>query len=175
MIIRRATTADADAIRAVHSAAFAGHNPPGMAAVPEARLVDELRQDGDLIPELSLVAEKDGAVVGHACCSPAVLGDEKTVAVGFGPLGVLPAHQRSGAGSALVHATLGAADALGYGVVVLLGDPAYYSRFGFTRADELGITPPVAEWAPHFQARTLAAYRAESRGAFRYAPAFERL
>lgn len=121
------------------------------------------------------VAELDGEVVGHACASPARLVDDPDSAVGFGPLGVLPAHQRAGVGSALVHATVGAANALGYGLIVLLGSPAYYRRFGFVPASGLGITPPVAEWTPHFQARPLAAHTADSRGAFRYAPAFDRL
>ncbi|HWD04022.1 MAG TPA: N-acetyltransferase [Amycolatopsis sp.] len=172
MLIRQAHSRDDDAVRAIHTAAFA---KPGLSVVPEAVLVDNLRADGDLLPALSLVAELDGEVVGHACASPARLVDDPDSAVGFGPLGVLPAHQRAGVGSALVHATVGAANALGYGLIVLLGSPAYYRRFGFVPASGLGITPPVAEWTPHFQARPLAAHTADSRGAFRYAPAFDRL
>ncbi|MEW2501541.1 GNAT family N-acetyltransferase [Amycolatopsis sp. CA-161197] len=172
MLIRRAVRADETAIRAVHTAAFA---QPGLTTVPEALLVDGLRADGDLIPELSLVAERDGQVVGHVCSSPAKLGQDHRSAVGLGPLGVLPEFHRGGVGSALVHTTLGAADALGFGLVVLLGDPGYYGRFGFVLAEQLGITPPVPEWARHFQARALTAHQPENRGAFSYAPAFERL
>ena len=124
---------------------------------------------------MSRIAEHNGEVAGHACSSPALLGDDPKSALGFGPLGVLPEVQRRGAGSALVHATLAAADALGFALVVLLGDPGYYRRFEFVPAERLGITPPVPEWAQHFQARTLTAYKPENRGAFRYAPAFERL
>ncbi|WP_181773012.1 GNAT family N-acetyltransferase [Amycolatopsis pittospori] len=171
MLLRQETPADREAIHAVHLAAFAKRSVP----VVEAKLVDELRADGDLLGALSIVAERDGEVVGHVCCSPARLGSDDKATVGLGPLGVLPEYHASGIGSALVHAVLGAADALGYGAVVLLGDPNYYSRFGFVLAGPLGITPPVAEWAPHFQVRTLAAYSDDLRGEFRYSPAFDRL
>jgi putative acetyltransferase len=74
-----------------------------------------------------------------------------------------------------MHAVLGAADALDEPLVALLGHPDYYPRFGFRPAGELGITPPVADWAPYFQARTLSAYQPDLRGAFRYARPFEEL
>jgi putative acetyltransferase len=138
----------------------------------EADLVDALRADGEAyINALSLVAEgPEGQVVGHVMCTRARIGEAS--ALGLGPLSVAPDAQRSGVGSALVHAVLGAADALDEPVVVLLGDPAYYSRFGFVLASELNIEPPVAAWAPHFQVRTLAAWDAR-KGPFRYAAAFD--
>lgn len=170
MLLRREIPADRSAVHAIHLAAFAKLSDP----VVEAKLVDELREDGDLIAALSIVAERDGEIAGHVCCSPGRIGADGKSAVGLGPLGVLPAYHASGIGSALVHAVLGAADALGYGAVVLLGDPRYYSRFGFVLAETLGITP-VAEWAPHFQVRTLAAYDPAFQGEFRYSPAFDRL
>jgi putative acetyltransferase len=166
MLIRRETPADHDAVRAVHLAAFK--------TSMEADLLGELRAEGDVIAALSLVAELDGQVVGHLCCSPARLGEDSAAAVGLGPVAVLPTHHRAGVGSAMVHAVVAAADALGYGVVVLLGDPKYYSRFGFALASGFAITPPDPDWAQHFQVRTLAAYTSDLRGAFRYAPAFER-
>lgn len=88
---------------------------------------------------------------------------------------MLTAYQRAGVGSALVHAFNAAADALDYGVAVLLGDPKYYSRFGFVLGLAHGIVPPQAERAQHFQVRTLAGYKSDMRGDFRYVPAFERL
>ncbi|WP_206790171.1 GNAT family N-acetyltransferase [Amycolatopsis sp. MtRt-6] len=172
MLIRRETPADQAAIHAVHSEAF--RREPGGTPI-EAPLVDDLRAEGDLINALSLVAVHDGAVVGHVCCSRARLGDHAETAVGLGPLGVLPAHQTSGVGSALMHAVVGAADALGYGLVVLLGEPAYYSRFGFVEAATLSIVSPDASWGKYFQARTLAAYEPTQSGAFTYAPALARL
>jgi putative acetyltransferase len=74
-----------------------------------------------------------------------------------------------------MHATLAAADALGEPAVVLLGHPTYYPRFGFGPAVDLGITPPQ-DWGPQFfMLRRLHAWGDGLRGAFRYAPAFERL
>ncbi|MFC7527408.1 GNAT family N-acetyltransferase [Actinoplanes sp. GCM10030250] len=165
MIVQRESAGQAAEIHAVTLAAF------GQAA--EADLVDELRADDGWIPALSLVAIVDGAVAGHVACTRSDLGG--TPSLGLGPLSVHPDHQGRGVGKALVHTALGAADALGEPLVVLLGDPAYYSRFGFRLAAEFGITPPVAEWAPHFQVRTLSAYRPELRGAFTYADPFNRM
>jgi putative acetyltransferase len=164
VIVRRERPQDAAAIRTLTRAAFGRE--------PEADLVDALRADSEAyINALSLVAEgADGQVVGHVICSRARIGEAP--ALGLGPLSVAPDAQGRGVGSALVHAVLGAADAMDEPVVVLLGDPRYYARFGFVLASEHAIEPPVAEWAPHFQARTLAAYDGR-QGAFRYAPAFD--
>ncbi|MFT7840059.1 N-acetyltransferase [Saccharothrix sp. BKS2] len=167
MLIRRETPADVEAIRAVTGAAFAA-NPGG-----EARLVDELRADTGWIPALSLVAEADGEVVGHVVCTRASV--DGAPALGLGPLSVLPARQRTGVGKALVHTALGVADGLGEPLIVLLGDPTYYSRFGFRPASTLGITPPIPEWAPHFQARPLSSYHPALRGTFHYAHPFTTL
>ncbi|ONI83325.1 GNAT family N-acetyltransferase [Saccharothrix sp. ALI-22-I] len=167
MLIRRETPADVEAIHKVTEAAFAAR-PGG-----EAWLVGELRADAGWIPALSLVAEVDGEVVGHVVCTRGTV--DGAPALGLGPLSVLPAKQRTGVGKALMHTVLGAADALGEPLVVLLGDPAYYSRFGFRLASEYGITPPVADWAPYFQVRTLTAYTPALTGPFRYAAPFDRL
>ncbi|HTR95535.1 MAG TPA: hypothetical protein VMI73_27700 [Trebonia sp.] len=72
-----------------------------------------------------------------------------------------------------MHAVLGAADALGEPLVVLLGSTEYYPRFGFRPAREYGITPQRPEWEPHFQVRTLAAYDPSLRGAFAYPEPFD--
>ncbi|MBW4716568.1 GNAT family N-acetyltransferase [Saccharothrix obliqua] len=167
MLIRRETPDDVAAITAVTDAAFAAR-PGG-----EAWLVTELRADAGWLPALSLVAEAPtGEIVGHVVCTRATVAGEP--ALGLGPLGVHPDHQRRGVGSALVHAVLGAADALNEPLVALLGEPAYYGRFGFRPAETLAVTPPVAEWGPYFQVRTLHSYRGQ-RGPFRYAEPFERL
>ncbi|MBB5805476.1 putative acetyltransferase [Saccharothrix ecbatanensis] len=167
MLIRRETPADVEAIHAVTEAAFAAR-PGG-----EAWLVGALRADVGWIPALSLVAEVDGAVVGHVVCTRASVGG--SAALGLGPLSVLPSHQRIGVGTALMHAVLGAADALDEPLVVLLGDPAYYSRFSFRLASDLGITPSAEEWGPYFQARTLNTYTPALTGPFTYAEPFSRL
>jgi putative acetyltransferase len=164
VIVRREQAADHEAVAAVTRLAF--DRPV------EARLTAELRDDPAFLPELSLVIERGGHVVGHVICTSATIGDVR--ALGLGPLAVAPRHQEQGAGSALMHAVLGAADALGEPAVVLLGDPAFYARFGFVPAAGHGVEPPVAEWAPHFQIRTLTAWRPEIGGAFAYAAPFAR-
>jgi putative acetyltransferase len=172
VLIRRETAGDADVIRAVTSAAFARDEAPG--EVPaEATLVDELRDSPAWIPELSLVAiAPEGEVVGHVLCTRGHVGRDP--ALGLGPLSVRPERQRCGVGSALVHAVLGAADALGEPLVALLGDPGYYSRFGFRLSGEYAITPPRAEWQPHFQVRVLSGYQSGLRGMFSYPEPFDR-
>ena len=166
------------AIRAVTAAAFSGveHSAPPVEpdGVPgEATLVGWLRDDAGWVPELSLVAEVDGEVVGHVVCTRGSFAGGS--ALGLGPLSVSPDQQRSGVGSALMHAVLGAADAMGEPLVVLLGSPDYYGRFGFAPASTLGIEAPDPAWGDYFQARPLAAYDSSARGAFRYAAPFDRL
>jgi putative acetyltransferase len=140
----------------------------------EVPLVDWLRDCPAWIPELSLVAaDADGTVVGHVVCTRATIGSAR--ALGLGPLSVRPDRQRQGVGSALMHAVLGAADALGEPLVVLLGSTEYYQRFGFRLASEYGIMPKQPQWAPHFQVRTLTSYDQGLRGPFEYAEPFDRL
>jgi putative acetyltransferase len=169
VLIRRETARDADVIRAITAAAFAR---PGLAP-PEARLVDELRAGPAWLPALSLVATAaDGEVIGHVLCTRAHVATAPVL--GLGPLSVRPDRQRRGVGSALVHTILGAADALGEPLVALLGDPAYYGRFGFRPSTEYQIRPPRPEWRPHFQVRTLTGYQPALRGTFAYPEPFDR-
>jgi putative acetyltransferase len=167
MLIRRERPEDVSAIRTVTTRAFDGMP---YSSGSEPRLVDALRSDCSWIPALSLVAEVESAVVGHVVCTRATVSGRPSL--GLGPLSVDPAWQRLGVGSALMHAVLGAADALDEPVVVLLGDPGYYHRFGFKLASEYRIDPPVPQWATHFQARTLWTYRTDLRGPFEYAAPF---
>jgi len=95
--------------------------------------------------------------------------------LGLGPLSVQPDHQRTGVGTALVHSVLGAAEALNEPLVALLGDPAYYGRFGFRPSTQVGISAPQPSWGDLFQVRTLASYDAGLTGVFRYSEAFDRL
>jgi putative acetyltransferase len=191
VLIRRERAGDVDAVRDVHLAAFAAvrdrdepvtaEDEAGPPPDPvEARLVDELRADpAAWLPALSLVAEDaEGEVVGHVVCTRGTLTgpDGAVPALGLGPLGVRPEHQKQGVGLALMHAVLGAADALGEPLVALLGEPAYYARFGFVTATDAGVEPPVEAWGRYFQVRMLTTYdAARHRGAFAYAPAFDGL
>ncbi len=173
MLIRRERSGDADYVRAVHTRAFAPvykDRPP-----PEPGLLDELRNDSAWIDQLSMVALLDGGIIGHVCCTRAHLLPERQPVLGLGPIGVLPEHQGAGVGSALMHAAIGAADALDEPLIVLLGSPGYYRRFGFVPAVELGITPPVPDWEPSFLARTLTTYDSSLTGEFQYAEPFRDL
>jgi putative acetyltransferase len=105
----------------------------------EADLVDALRQGDGLT--VSLVAEADGAIVGHVAFSPVIIRAGDTVAEGLGlaPLSVMPDRQRHGIGAALVRAGLEACRSRGHRIVVLVGEPAYYQRFGFSTASDFGL------------------------------------
>ena len=166
VFLRRELPGDQDGVFALHAAAFAR---PGEAIPQEAVLVQALRAAGDIVPELSIVAEQDGEIVGHVVCSRATVDGQRSL--GLGPLGVHPDRQRRGVGQALMHAVLAAADALGAPAVFLLGDPAYCQRFGFDLALRAGVQPPQAEWREHFQVRRLTTWTDSIRGTFRYAPA----
>ena len=179
------------AIHALHAAAFAP-------STVEAPLLDALRADGDLLPALSFTAVADGdlhptrpatavadgdlhptrpatavadgTVVGHVAISRAWVGDTEVLALG--PIGVLPAHQGAGVGSALMHAALAAAAETAYPLVALLGHADYYPRFGFEEAAPLGLACPYPAPSENWLAFRLPAYDPAVRGAFRYAPAF---
>ena len=174
MIAREQQPDDYEAIRHVYAEAFRRprFRPPltGGSVPPEVDLFEALWEAGDIIPELSFTALTDGGVVGHVTASRATVATDAVVAVG--PIGVLPDHQGTGIGSALMDAVLTAADAADVPLIVLLGAPQYYSRFGFRPAKELGVTPPEPEWGDAFQARPLTSYRESLAGRFRYAPAF---
>ncbi len=178
MHVRREKPADHDDVRALHRAAFsrrAGDRPD---EVVEARLTDELRADVGFLPHLSLVAVREDAVtgptvVGHVLATRGWLEPLGIPALGLGPLGVLPAEQGRGVGTVLVHSLLAVAEAVEERVVALLGAPAYYQRFDFRPAAELGITAPDPAWGAHFQARHLTGPPAGGR--FRYASPFDRI
>jgi len=171
VLVRREETGDIAAIRAVTAAAFAR---PGEAVPAEAPLVDRLRASPAWIPALSLVALGPGdVVIGHVVCSRGTVASAPALALG--PLSVRPDWWRQGAGKALMHTVLGAADALGEPLAALLGSAKYYPQFGFRPAREYGITPRHPGWEPHFQVRTLTAYDPAVRGEFAYPEAFDGL
>lgn len=173
-IVREQHAADFEAIKHVYAEAFRqpDFRPPQQpgSVAPEVGLFEALWEAGDVLAELSFTALTGEEVVGHATASKATVAADPVVAVG--PIGVLPDHQRTGIGSALMEALLAAADAAAVPMVVLLGAPGYYSRFGFRPARGLGVISPEPEWGDAFQARPLSAYTESLAGPFRYAPAF---
>jgi putative acetyltransferase len=156
--VREERPGDAPAIRLVHEAAF-----PTLA---EAALVAALRAAGRLA--VSLVALEADAVVGHVACSPlAVPGG-----LGLAPLGVVPARQRRGIGAELVRAGPDAGRAGGAAFAVVLGEPAYYARFGFAPASRWGLLDECGG-GDAFQALPLVPEGVPAGvGLVRYAPEF---
>ena len=119
------------------------------------------------IPELELVAVVGDVVVGHVMAGRGDIGGQEAVAIA--PLAVAPSHQGAGIGSALMTEVLRRAEAAGLPLIVLLGDPGYYGRFGFEPSGPLGIIyRPVGEGDPHFLVRRLAGYDSSYRGDFTY-------
>lgn len=167
--IRRERAEDVAVARSVEWAAF---DQPGGAPEPpvEVTLLDALRDSDAWIPELSLVSERDGELVGHVVCTRAHVGGRPVVALG--PIGVRPEHQGSGLGGSLVHAVVAAADALGEPLIGLLGSPDFYGRFGFRPARAVGVGAPDPAWGDHFQVRLLTAYSDDLSGPFEYAAPF---
>ena len=168
MTIRRATDDDWPAILEVHGRAFVGD-----ADVP--RLAQELRSSDVYEPGLSFVAVSDGAVVGHVMNTWSGLEGSTVRLLQLSPLGVLPDRQRQGFGSALVRASLAAVRSLGEPLLLVEGNPAYYGRLGFVRADELGLLPPpeaLYDWA--FQVAVLDERAALPQGRVVYPEPFRR-
>ena len=139
MILRPEREGDIDAIRTLTETAFrtAPH-----ADGTEHLIIDRLRAAGALT--LSLVAEADGTIVGHVAFSPVSLSDGSRGWYGLGPISVDPARQGEGIGGKLIREGLERLKALGATGCVLLGDPAYYSRFGFAPDAKLTLdgVPP---------------------------------
>ena len=127
--IRMERAGDAAAIHAVHASCF----PTDV----EARLVDALRAAGRLTA--SFVAEVGGQIVGHIAFSP-VSAASGAVGVGLAPVAVLEPHQRQGIAADLIRTGLRACQEAGFRWAVVLGDPAYYARFGFRPADSFGLS-----------------------------------
>ena len=125
IIIRQETTADAAAINVVNISAFEGE--------AEAKLVSALRQSKSFIPELSLVADIDGRVVGHILLSRIHLKySEKEVAMlALAPMAVVPSQSHRGIGSMLVRAAIAKATSMGERAIIVVGHPPFYAKFDF--------------------------------------------
>ena len=167
--IRAETLEDRAAVREVNEAAF--RRPD------EAALVDALRGAG--APLVSLVAVKNGSVAGHVLFSPISIEPEPRggfSASGLAPLAVLPHHQRRGIGSRLVRKGISAGRRSGYDTVFVLGDPAYYRRFGFAPAAARGLRCEFSALDKAFMVAELRPGALDGvRGLVRYFPEFGKL
>ncbi|MRS11881.1 MAG: N-acetyltransferase [Actinobacteria bacterium] len=142
MIIRPTTADEADALAAVHRAAFGSDL--------EADLARDLIRDSAYVPALSFAAEEDGVLLGHVLFTRAWLNRDDGLPgfplLNLAPLAVLPERQREGIGSTLVEAAIALARESGEVGMLVFGDPKLYGRFGFVPAATCGIrTPHPAE------------------------------
>jgi putative acetyltransferase len=161
--IRPERPSDYDAIRTLDLAAFAP-------STLEAHITDALRHDHDHVPDLCLV---DDELRGHVTISHAHVEAHPVLALG--PIAVDPHHQHQGIGSALMREAIERASRTEYPLIALLGHPAYYPRFGFRSAEATFAITTHYEAPPEaWMALALPAYAPHIRGAFRYAPAFDR-
>jgi putative acetyltransferase len=138
----------------------------------EADLVDEIRASDRFVPELSLVATVEEAIIGHVLLSYVEIEPGAHPVLQLGPLAVLPSHQRRGIGSALMNEAVRVSDVRGEPLILLEGNPRFYERFGFRRSDESGIEAPVGVDQQYFMVRPLRAYEPALRGRAVYSEAF---
>ena len=160
--IRPERPGDAASIRALTQAAF--RDMP-FSDGDEADLVDRLRTSGDLA--LSLVAEDADRIVGHVALSPVTISDGSMHWFGLGPVSVWPELHGQRIGSALMKRAIADIREMGAKGIVLLGDPAYYARFGFEHDPQLAYPGPPPEY---FQRLVLEGE--PPSGTVSYSPAF---
>ncbi|MCC5860079.1 MAG: N-acetyltransferase [Ectothiorhodospiraceae bacterium] len=141
--IRREKPSDVMAIESLIGSAFRNARHAGRT---EQLIVRALRNDGQL--SISLVAEENGAIVGHVAVSPVSISDDTDGWYGLGPIAVAPACQGRGIGGQLTLQALAQLHTMGAAGCVVLGDPDYYGRFGF-RAEPTLVLPDVP--AEYFQ------------------------
>ena len=167
MRIRKETAADYEAIYFVVKSAFehAEH-----ADGNEQDLVVALRKGEAYIPELSLVAEADGRIVGHIMFTKATVDGSPVLALA--PLSVLPEYQRKGIGKALIQEGHKIAKELGYTHSVVLGSEQYYPKTGYSPAENFGINPPFDVPSENFMVCVLDETGAEVCGTIKYALEF---
>ena len=163
IVVRREEAADVTAIHELNVVAFEGRDE-------EADLVDALRDAGDLV--LSLVAVDDDQLIGHVAFSRIAIETESGPegGVALAPVGVLPLRQGAGIGHRLIEAGLEELRQMGESVVVVVGDPRYYTRFGFST--ELGETYPCVYSGSSYMALHLDDHQRVAAGAVRFPDAF---
>ncbi len=165
MNIRGETASDYPAIAQVNRLAFGRDN--------EAQLVARLRQSEQFVPQLSLVAELDTGLVGHILfTSVELVGEQRLSVLALAPVAVRPEFQGQGVGSALVRAGLAVAEARAEALVIVLGHPQFYARFGFEPSVRYGIQSPFPVPEAVFRVKPLSGYQPWYQGRVSYPAAF---
>jgi putative acetyltransferase len=165
MNIRCETLQDYPSIAQVNILAFGQEN--------EAKLVESIRASDYYIPELALVAEVQDVIVGHILFSYIdLLGAETFKVLGLAPLAVIPQFQNQGIGTQLVKTGLEIAIMKEAALVVVLGHPQLYSRFGFRPSIDYQIEPPFPVPTDVFMVKTLPKYQQKYQGKIIYPAAF---
>ena len=165
--IRQATTADTAIIRDVTRRAFAtAEHSDGT----EADLFTALQTSQVYIPELSLVAESDGTIIGHIHLTQA--NPPAHTPLALAPRSVLPRHQKQGIGQTLIRESHQLAAAMGYPYSIVLGSETYYPRAGYLPVEHFGISAPAGIPSRNLMACPLTGTAPILRGAIRYAPEF---
>ena len=167
MLIRQENNKDFDQVYSVVKKAFqmAEHSDGN-----EQDLVVALRKSDAFIPELSLVAEIDGKIVGHIMFTKIEIGNHTELTLA--PLAVLPEYQKQGVGAALIKEGHRIAKELGYQYSVVLGSETYYPRYGYIPAKQLGIKAPFEVASENFMAIKLQENAEPINGIVKYAKEF---
>ncbi|MCW4032557.1 MAG: N-acetyltransferase [Candidatus Bathyarchaeota archaeon] len=135
MIVRREKEEDFKSIYEINEQAFKQKD--------ESELIERIRNNKNFIPELSLVAEENGKIIGHILFSKIkIIGEKKYESLALAPMAILPELQRKGIGGRLIKEGLNKARELGFDSVIVLGHKDYYPRFGFERASKWDIKCP---------------------------------
>lgn len=166
--IRPESPEDIESIQNVTTRAFQGEE--------EVNLIAAIRASDYFIHELSLVAVEDNRIVGHILFSPIKIesSEQSVEALALAPMAVLPDFQNNGIGTKLVKHGLEACKKLRYKIVIVIGHPNYYPRFGFKLARECGIEAPFEVPGDAFLACELfSAALKNVRGVVKYSPAFD--
>jgi putative acetyltransferase len=164
-LIRAAQPSDRAAILDTVGAAFAGE---GHDEQEEIDLVEAVWSVHAAVKDLDLVAVRDGQIVGHVLGSWGRL--TRRPVVGVAPLAVRPEHQGTGIGTALMQEIITRGDFAHHPMLVLLGDPGYYERFGFEPAASWGVWySPAGKGSPHFMVRRMASFLECPGGEYFYA------
>ena len=142
----------------------------------EHYLVHQLRQSEDFIGDLNFIAETEDEIIGNIMYTKAYIkgeDDTKHPVIVFGPISVLPKHQKKGVGGALLRHSMNVAKELGYGAILIYGHPSYYPRFGFQEAKDFNITTESGENFPAFMAYELQeGYLKNIEGKFYLSPVY---